>query len=240
MRTVTFKSVRNSVLRRMGLDAAQPVLGSQAAALADYIQTALSDVWGLYDWPDTTVTGTVTPVGTTIAHGTTIGAMLRITDKAPAATTLVQHFQFEESADSTSTEITDTRYNAGDQVHIKYRTPEPLFTGEDYSASATYAPGDVVYFDTTGDCYLCILAATGIAPTTATHWVRQRIPAIFSNHLKATAHAATLEEDGQYDKAQFQLTKAEAEIIKAHDDVFFRQNNTPLTWSLQRDPTTPY
>ena len=57
MRTASFKTLRDSVLRRMGLDAAQPVLGSQAAAIADYIEAGLSDVWGLYDWPDTTLLG---------------------------------------------------------------------------------------------------------------------------------------------------------------------------------------
>ena len=54
------------------------------------------------------------------------------------------------------------------------------------------------------------------------------------------AHAATLEEDGQYDKAAFQLQKAESEMVKTHDDIFLRENNTPLTWSLQRDTVTPY
>ena len=240
MRTATYKSIRDSVLRKMGLDAAQAVMPSQAAALADYIESALSDAWSLYDWPQTTKSESRTPAVATIDFDNEIGEILRITDLEPSSSRLVQTFLFETNDDSTAATITDSRYTAGSEVYVKYRTPEPRLTGEDYSASTTYTPGDVVYHDATGDCYLCILASTGNAPTSATHWIRQRIPAVFAAYTRAAAHAATLEEDGQYDKAQFQLVKAEAELVKAHDDTFFRQNNTPLTWSLQREAVTPY
>lgn len=242
MRTVSFKTLRDSVLRRMGLDAAQPVLGSQAAALADYIESSLSDVWGLYDWPDTTLTEARTPAVATIdyrtAGQTTIGSILRITDHVPSSTRLVQTFEFTEDGLATAATITDSRYTAGTQVQVKFRRPEPRFTSTAYSASTTYTPGDVVFYET--DCYLCTAATTGNLPTDPAYWERQSIPAIFAAYLRPAAFAHTLEEDGQYDKAAFQLQKAEAEIIKAHDDVFFRQNHNPLTWSLQRDSVSPY
>lgn len=244
MRTTSFKTLRNSVLRKMGLDADQLVLPSQAAALADYIEHALYDVWGLYDWPDTTLTEARTPAAATIPFRTpgltTIGSILRITDRLPSATRLVQTFSFAENSDSTEATITDSRYTAGTEVQVKFRRPEPRLTSAPYSASTSYSPGAVVYHDTTGECYLCILAATGIDPTNTTHWERQAIPAAFAAYLRHAAHAATLEEDGQYDKSAFQLQKAESEIVKTHDDIFLRENNTPLTWSLQRDATTPY
>lgn len=240
MRTTTYRSIRNGVLRRMGLDAAQPILGSQAAAIADYLGTAIEEAWGHYDWPDTTPSATFTPAGSTISYGTTIGQILRITDLEPTSTRLVQTFTFAENSDSTAATITDTRYTAGDDVFVKYRTPIPRFTSSDYAAATTYAPGDVVYYDQVGDCYLCILATTGNAPTDTTYWVRQRIPALFADYLKIMGHASTLEEDGQYDKATMQLAKAANQLVKMHDDAFFRENHTPQTWSIQRDPVTPY
>lgn len=240
MRTVSFKTLRDSVLRRMGLDAAQPVLGSQAAALADYIESSLSDVWGLYDWPDTTLTEARTPTVATITYRvtgeTTIGRILRITDHVPSSTRLVQTFSFADNDDSAT--ITDPRYTAGDQVQVKFRRPEPRLTSTAFSVSTSYTAGAVVFYE--NDCYLCTAATTGNLPTDPAFWERQSIPATFAPYLRAAAFAHTLEEDGQYDKAAFQLQKAEAEIVKAHDDVFFRQNHTPLTWSLQRDPVIPY
>jgi hypothetical protein len=242
MRTTSFKQLRNSVLRKMGLDADQLVLPSQAAALADYIQHGLSDVWGLYDWPDTTLTEPRTPVATSFPLRapalTTIGTILRITDREPSPTRLVQTYSF--IFDDTTATITDPRYTAGTEVRVKFRLPEPRLAATPYSPSTAYAPGDVVYLDSTGDCYLCIAPTTGNAPTDASFWERQAIPAAFAPYLRSATHALTLEEDGQYDKAAFQLQKAEAEIVKTHDDIFLRENNTPLTWSLQRDTTTPY
>lgn len=242
MRTTSFKSLRDSVLRRMGLDAAQPVLGSQAAALADYIETSLSDVWALYDWPDVTLTEARTPVGSVITYRVagenTIGQILRITDFLPSSTRLVQTLSFADNDDSAT--ITDARYTADTEVQVKFRRPEPRLTSTSFAAGTAYSPGDVVYYEATGDCYLCIAATTGNLPTSTTHWERQSIPAIFSAYIRAAAFAHTLEEDGQYDKAAFQLQKAEAEIVKTHDDIFLRNNNTPLTWSLQRDTVSPY
>lgn len=242
MRTASFKTIRDSVLRRMGLDAAQPVLGSQAAAIADYIEAGLSEVWGLYDWPDTTLTEARTPAVATITYRVagenTIGQILRITDFVPSSTRLVQTFSFADNDDSAT--ITDSRYTADTEVQVKFRRPEPRLTSTAFAAGTAYSPGNVVYYDTTGDCYLCIAATTGNLPTSTTHWERQSIPAIFAPYLRAAAFANTLEEDGQYDKAAFQLQKAEAEIVKTHDDIFLRNNNTPLTWSLQRDSVSPY
>jgi hypothetical protein len=240
MRTATYKNIRNGVLQKMGIDAAQPIIPSQAAALAEYIASALESVWGHYDWPDTTVSETLAPVGTVLSYGTSIGQILRITDKEPSTSRLVQTFTFEENSTSTEANITDSRYTAGEDVFVKYRRPIPRFTSTAYSAATAYSPGDVVYDDSTGDCYLCILASTGNPPTDDTYWVRQRIPAIFAQYLKFSAVADTLEEDGQYDKSGVQLTKAEIELLKIHDDVFLRQNNTPLPWSLQTTSVISY
>lgn len=247
MRATSFKALRNSVLRKMGLDADQLVLPSQAAAIADYMESSLSDVWGLYDWPDTTLTETRTPTGTPATSigfrapgATSIGTILRITDQEPTSARLVQTFSFAENALSTAAIITDARYTPGTAVHVKFRLPEPRLTSAAYSVSTSYSAGDTVYHDTTGDCYLALSPTTGNPPTDATFWERQLIPSIFAPYLRHATHALTLEEDGQYDKAAVQSAKAENEIVKTHDDIFLRENNTPLRWTLQRDTVTPY
>jgi hypothetical protein len=52
MKTVTYKTIRDGVISRMGLDAGQPVMSSQAAALAEYLTTAIATAWKFYEWPD--------------------------------------------------------------------------------------------------------------------------------------------------------------------------------------------
>lgn len=249
MRATSFKALRNSVLRKMGLDADQLVLPSQAAAIADYMESSLSDVWGLYDWPDTTLTETRTPTGTPATSidfrapgATSIGTILRITDQEPTSARLVQTFSFAENALSTAAIITDARYTPGTAVHVKFRLPEPRLTSTAYNGTVGYNKGDLVYYEPTGDCYVSIFDgfSTLPAPTNAAFWERQLIPSIFAPYLRHATHALTLEEDGQYDKAAVQSAKAENEIVKTHDDIFLRENNTPLRWTLQRDTVTPY
>jgi hypothetical protein len=51
-RTVTFTSVMNGVLSRMGLDPTITPAGNVLAAFTEYINSAVRSIWETYPWPD--------------------------------------------------------------------------------------------------------------------------------------------------------------------------------------------
>ena len=230
MKTTTYKTVRNGILRRMGIDAAQPIISSQAAALADYVTNALDTAWSFFPWPNITVVEQRTPTGSPAKFisydqpaATPIGDFLQILDVDPSDyTTLPVSYSFTTT--STGATITDSEYTAATPVFVRFRTPAPQFTATSYDPATTYAPGELVYYDTTGDCYLSILATTGNAPTSTTHWRRQEIPYFLSDYAQTAAHAETLLEDGQYDKGSAQLTRAQG-ILETKQDEFWMKRD---------------
>jgi len=302
MKSTPYKIVRDGVLTRMGIDAAQPLLSSQAAALAEYLTSAAAYVWNFDEWPQITHTeqrlvfgsgftegaytyesdyqGTLSYIGrapqgslfsepvwrikrvTTTADGqvlnidtsldvswdsrTTatyvedstndpsdiipyfplvvagklpIGEVLAIYSDAPSDTRLTDTYDFVTTADTVF--ITDERY-AGGPVYVKFQLPVPKFTATAYNAATAYAAEDLVYHAPTGDCYEALQATTGNAPTNEEFWLRHRIPAFIADYLKTTAHAETLAEDGQTDKSQYQLLRAEGILLKLRDDIWLR------------------
>lgn len=226
MKAVTYKSVRDGILRKMGLDSSLPPLASQAAALADYVQGALDIAWDFYPWPDVTLTQERTPTGTP-AHDiafeqpglTPIGDFVQIYDTDPEDYAHPSNALRYSTTDTGATLDPDD-HTPGTPVFVRFRIPAPLFTSRDYSASTAYSPGDVVYHDATGDCFLALSATTGNAPTDPAFWRRQEIPAFLSEYCKAHAYASTLLEDGQFDKANYMFTRAEG-ILAEKQDVFW-------------------
>lgn len=78
-----------------------------------------------------------------------------------------------------------------------------------------------------------------VQPVQATPDGALRVSTGFAAYIRAAAFAHTLEEDGQYDKAAFQLQKAEAEIVKTHDDIFLRNNHTRSPGRSNGTPSHP-
>lgn len=230
MKAVTYKSVRDGILRKMGLDSSLPPLASQAAALADYVQGALDIAWDFYPWPDVTLTQERTPTGTP-AHDiafeqpglTPIGDFLQIYDNDPEDYAQPFH-SLRFSTTDTGATLNPDDHTPGTPVFVRFRIPAPLFTSRVYSASTAYLPGDVVYHDSTGDCYLALTATTGNAPTSTIHWRRQEIPTYLGEYCKAHAYASTLLEDGQFDKANYMLTRAEGILAEKQDDFWMKRD----------------
>lgn len=69
MKSVTYKSLRDGVITRMGIDAAQPLLPSQSAAVAEYLSTAAFTAWTFFDWPEIYLTEERTPNGADFVTG---------------------------------------------------------------------------------------------------------------------------------------------------------------------------
>lgn len=229
MKAATYASIRDGVFRRMGLDASQTPLPSQAAAIADYASEALDVSWTFHPWPDVTLIEERTPVAHTLTLEVPgehpIGHILQIYDSDPTSrTTHTTLLEFDQG-DTTAT-ITDSAHTADSPVWVRFRLPVPIFTSTAYDAATTYAPGDLVFYAPTGDCYLCITATTGNLPTSTTHWRRQEIPAYLADHARTYAHAMTLEEDGQYDKAAYQRTRAEGQLVARMDEYWLAAAKT--------------
>lgn len=226
MKAVTYKSLRDGVLRRMGLDAAQPVMDSQASALADYLAEAVDVAWSFYVWPDVTLTEQRTPAIHTLtleeaAPANPIGRILHIYDEHPGSdSSYAKELDFTQG--DTTAEITDDSHADSVPVWVRFRLPAPQFTSEAYNAATTYAPGDLVYHAPTSDCYLCLAATTGNAPTSTAYWRRQQVPAYLADHARTYAHAMTLEEDGQYDKAAYQRARAEGQLVARMDEFWLQ------------------
>jgi hypothetical protein len=84
------------------------------------------------------------------------------------------------------------------KVWVEYRRPVPTYSGSTYSATATYSPGDVIYF-TDGDYHLCLTATSaGESPTSAAaKWEVQQVPAFLRESLATAVCAELLLQDGQ-------------------------------------------
>lgn len=105
--------------------------------------------------------------------------------------------------------------NGPSTVWLEYRTRFVPLTGADYSASATYAVGDQILFNSAGSVknfYTCTTATSaGESPNTAAaKWTLIEIPYIFQPYLVTGAYADCLLMDGQNDKAAQQTRLAES------------------------------
>jgi len=310
MRTTSYKSIRDGVISRMGIDPAQTLMDSQATALAEYLTTAAATSWTFFDWPEiylteertpngsawfatgyvylSEVVGTVAFFGRAPANSETTDLLWRVKkittnnngdvlsvetavnvawDSRASATYAVStnndaeipYILFDQDnlspigeimaiwdADPTSgvyarkvryllnedrVLLIDATSETGN-VWVQFLLPQPRFTTDEYSAGAAYSAGDVVYYNTTGDCYVARKATTGNLPSDSEYWRRYRIPSFLSDYLKWYALAETLSEDGQMDKANFQFARAEGILQQRMDDAWLRKGEV-RTWTAR-------
>lgn len=91
-------------------------------------------------------------------------------------------------------------------VFLFYRKYAPTYTGDDYSATATYAVDDQVYFTDSsdrGNYWKCVAATSaGESPsTTPSKWQVIPLYTVFLQYCIYRAYADWLTSDGQLDKA---------------------------------------
>jgi hypothetical protein len=304
MKTTPYRTIRDGVIQRMGIDPEQSLLPSQAAAVAEYATTAASLAWGFFDWPEithteqrivlgagfaeggytyeadyqgttsyigravqgalfsedvwrikrvlTTASGEVTNIDTATdaawdnrtsaayvedsgneaagdalpyipfyqSGATPIGAVSAVYANNPSGYGISQKLQFVTTDDNIV--IIDEAYTSG-PVYVEFALPVPSFTSSAFNASTSYSKGDLVYYNTTGDCYEALQATTSNLPTSADFWLRHRIPTFLADYIKFYSIAETLAEDGQYDKSQFQFVRAEGVLMQRMDDAWLRR-----------------
>ena len=199
-RLVTFQSVLYGVARRRGLEPGVNLQDNEAAALTEYINAAYEFCWRFAQWPESLTIEAATATDQLIpwAGETTyrIGDVLRVTARHPVTDSNPGELKY--TLGPAGLYLTDSAY-ADSEVYLIYRREAPRFTQTLYSASATYAVNDLIYF-TDGDCYRCLSATSaGQSPTThAAKWQRQDLLAILAEATKQAALAEALREDGQH------------------------------------------
>lgn len=313
MKITPYRTIRDGVIQRMGIDPAQSLLPSQGSAIAEYATSAAAMAWGFFDWPEITHTEQRIVLGTGFAEGgytfeadyqgttsyigravqgslfseavwrikrvlttasgevqnidtaidvawdnrttatyiedsgneaaadalpyiplfqsglTPIGAVAAVCVEKPGNYSVTQKLNFVISDDNII--IIDEAYTSG-PVYVEFALPVPRFTSVSYNVSEPYFKGDLVFYNTTGDCYEALQDTTGNLPTNADFWLRHRIPTFLADYIKFFAIAETLAEDGQYDKSQFQFLRAEGVLMQRVDDAWLRKGQI-VTYSAR-------
>lgn len=108
-------------------------------------------------------------------------------------------------------------------VWVTFRLRPPEFNSTLWSASATYAAGDVRYYPTTGECYKAIQAGTNHLPTDAAFWQKIDFPAAIASYVKRAVFADGLKDQKQTDRAAAELIEAQNELADACDRALAQQ-----------------
>lgn len=207
---VPYKYVLHGVHTRLG-GTASNLQAEQAAAITEYINSAYKLAWRHYEWPDAlTVEERTTSSAGLIAWDQAgekeIETPFLLTKRDPRTDPNPGPVPFKTGPDGIWCALESTT------LWLVYRTRAPRFTSDEYSASTAYVEGARVYWPSSGECYLCIAAATGDAPSDTDHWERIDFLELLEEPVKAGAYAAMLREEGQH-QAGVVMEQAMADLL---------------------------
>lgn len=247
MRTVTFKSVYEQVLRAVGLDPTTAGLtADREEFFADLINNAVQDAWEFEFWPELTLceerayratwaAGTAYTTDDEVYYATdgtfykalttTIGEVPSATPASWEAISVNKYLPYEPGdarplgevmgiwskdpqqcanqavelqyqVTALGVQITDSQAPAA-LVWVKYRLRPNQFTRVDWSGTGVYAAGDLVYYDSVGECFVATYDAN-----MNQIWVKVDMPWIFQYAVIHGAAAGYLRQDGQRERAE--------------------------------------
>jgi len=117
--------------------------------------------------------------------------------------------------------------------YVWYQLRAPELSGADYSAAATYAADDRIYFASgtgsyEGDYWTCLSATTaGQSPIThASKWSRQEIPAFLVDTIAYGTAADLMRAGGKADLAPYLEDKSETALVREQSKVMAMQRQT--------------
>jgi hypothetical protein len=127
-------------------------------------------------------------------------------------------------------------------VFLFYRKYAPMYTGDDYSATATYAVDDQVYFTDSsdrGNYWKCTEATSaGESPsTTPSKWQLIPLYTIFLQYCIYRTYADWLTSDGQLDKSDRASSMADRKLADAVE-ILERQMGDVLPTKFQTHVTS--
>lgn len=153
------------------------------------------------------------------AGETVIGDVIGITDADPYGTTAAVELAYTLIGDEIRVER-----GTGDSVWVRFTTPAPEFTSEEWVTATQYAAGDLVYYATTGECYKALRDNSSVQPEgNAADWELVEFPKILAEHVKAGAVADALREDENFTKANAMEARAEDALDAAFDRAQVKQ-----------------
>lgn len=114
--------------------------------------------------------------------------------------------------------LTMPEVSPGSYVWVHYRLSPPRVTATEWSAETAYSPGDTIYDDTTGDCWVCLVAGTNKPPATnPTLWARQVLPQALADVIACGVTSDMLSAAGQYEQSGRMDAKSKEALITAYD-----------------------
>jgi len=203
-RTITYARFLGRVAPYTGVQKAD-LNDDDKASLLSFFNRALRNIWETARWPEVCTIESRTPASNIIAWEQTgetpIESVFAIYDVDPHGTVApnLQSYDIVQSGVKLVDEDTTTG-----SVYVWYRHQVPDFYGDDYSNTETYAVDDQVYYETSGEYYVCTAISSGNAPTQTAYWTKLSIPFRFIDYCVTSAYADWLRQDGQASKAVLQ------------------------------------
>lgn len=234
MESRTFKSIFDWILRKRQLDPSTWIAAATAAEkqnVADSIADAVTAIWTKAYWPSLTVTE-ARELDDSLDY-----AFIPYAETSYINIGDVQAVHSADPRDSASGAIplVFTLDSEGIRLpdwvttpYVTHRIRAHQFTFTAYAGGTSYAAGDVVYYDTTGECYRRLSSGSGVSPADTATWEIQRVPALFEPYVKFQALADLLAShkpesaatwEGKADKALFdaiQRLPANSTFQQAH------------------------
>jgi hypothetical protein len=212
VRTVTFKSVYEAVVRLAGLDESDSSFAqTRKDFIADCINRAVRECWEYEWWPELCVTESRTLDSNYVedldtSGATSIGEVEGVYSKDP--------FLYPDSAKSWPFVITEDGIQvqdtaAGTTVYVKYRRRPNQFTMTAWTEGTDYAEEALVYYATLGECY----QVQDVSGTLT--WVWVAMPFVFSTAVIRLACAEYLRNTGQAERAAAERALGLEELEKA-------------------------
>jgi hypothetical protein len=200
---ISYKQVRDSVISILGVPDAATLGATKLQRLASAITAASTFVLRYHPWPDAIV----------------IQSSVSVTDGLVSLAALQKAIWIEfwtanpgaQSTKSTARRLYQLRNEAAGYyvdtavatIYVRYIPEPPTFTSTAVVGGTTYAVGDIVYNDTTGHCYVCIVSALGSLVTDVTKFTP--IPLLYTLREPIQTFAASvyrrLEQEYDQEKA---------------------------------------
>jgi len=219
--TRTYKQLLENICRTAGIEPSR-LLTDDSLAIRDFINSALREGWEYYPWPYLMVvtSDTVANIDDYSEYD-----LFSINKYDPRDKRYPGPYTFSVDAGGINI-IPDL--TATDTVFLKYRERWYPFTGSVYSASTTYATGDMAYDSTTGDYYRSLVSSNLAGSlSNALVWDRREIPDFLFEFAKYSVLGELREAEGQGEKAR--ALKARAGVAMTLEiEKWERQKNQQL------------
>lgn len=231
MRSISFQRVLYAIARYSGLDPASGDLSPELAlAYTDFINERLREGREHAWWPELlncearAVDGSDDHLIPLAESGLdTIEHVKSVTSASPFKTTDYKEYPFR--VNSSGIHLLDT-YTLPTSLYVTYRAHWTRFDSTAWSNTENNVIGDVRYLEATGECYECIADVVGETPSGSDSWQQLSFPYLLLNWVKYAAASDALRENGQHEKAERMLKRADDELYRL-EDVEITQQQQP-------------